>query len=177
MRIKCLLKRITGNSGFSYTFICVLMIMLLMISLLIWEYIRLSVIVSNVREKIEDSLVVIATDRYDEMYAACRDGYAATFEYNGSYWTNSNKLSISEIESEILHELNSGEKIQINSVKVLYFTITFNQMGYAAGNTAANSGIRFKVSGRCRMNIPFKLLWSDNFNVTVDAETQWISLY
>ena len=177
MKIKQRLFNLGSKKGFSYTFIAVLLLLLMSISMLVWEFVRLGVIVSNTREKFEDSLVVIATERYKEMYSSCRDGYAASFEYDGTGWANNNRLSIPEINNEILRELNSGEKTQVNSASVTSFLLTCNRMGNAYGTPDANSGIRFKLSGTCAVNIPFKLLWSDNFNVTIEAETQWISLY
>ena len=126
MKIKQRLFNLGSKKGFSYTFIAVLLLLLMSISMLVWEFVRLGVIVSNSREKFEDSLVVIATERYKEMYSSCRDGYAASFEYDGTGWANNNRLSIPEINNEILRELNSGEKTQVNSASVTSFLLTCN---------------------------------------------------
>ena len=43
-------------------------------------------------------MVVIATERYKEMYSSCRDGYAASFEYDGTGWANNNNTGVIDIK-------------------------------------------------------------------------------
>lgn len=182
MKIKERLKNLKRNQGFSYIFICVLMLGLFMTSMAVWEFIRLSTIVSNVHLKLESALTVVATRKYGDVYASVRDGYATPYKkYSESgTWSNLGYLNGGQVTSEAMKELNAGEKIQVNSIKsVGNITCQYMKASSASNyNDISNPDFyRYKASGTFEVEIPFKMLWSDSFTVTLDADAQWTSQF
>lgn len=166
--INLIRQRLFNKKGFSYFFIAVLFLILIMITAVIIEVIRINTICTNVRNKFENSLVAIATENYDVLFSSARDGYTASYVYSSSSWKNVNGVSKPRIEQEILHELNSGEKNQVNDIKNVEFTI--NQ-------SKSNTGSRFTITGSCEAVIPFIFAVDGSFTVEIHANTQWTSQF
>lgn len=163
-----LLSRLKNNTGFSYVFVAVLLVIAMILTSAVFEVIRINTICANVREKFQDSLVSVLTDNYDSLFSTGRDGYTATYSYNGSSWSNSNNVSAPKIASEVMNALNSGEKKQVNSISNIRFTVT---------QTFRSSGSRFHVEGSCTANIPFMFAFAGDFNFTINADTEWVARF
>lgn len=75
-RVKHILKDTHGES-FPFTVVMVLLLFLLLCG--ISEYFRLQVIVSGVREALEDGIISIVNDNYVGVYHGVREGYSGGY--------------------------------------------------------------------------------------------------
>ena len=167
--IKQLRQRLLSKKGFSYVFVCVLFLIIMIITAIFIEVIRLNTICTNVRNKFEDSLVAIATENYDKLFATAREGYTASYTYENGTWKNVHGVSKPNIEREIINELNNGEEQQIDDIQNVRFTIT---------QSKSNTGSRFEISGTCDVVIPFIFgIGGNGFTVQVHANAQWTSQF
>ena len=165
---KQLRQRLLNKKGFSYVFVCVLFLIILIITAVFIEVIRLHTVCSNVRSKFEDSLVAVATENYDKLFATAREGYTASYTYENGSWKNVHGVNKPNIEKEIMNELNKGEERQIDDIKNLKFTIT---------QSKSNTGSRFEISGSCDVVVPFIFGFDGSLTLTVHANAQWTSQF
>lgn len=165
-----ILKRLCNNKGFSYVFVCVVFIILMMISALIFEFVRLNTIAANIREKFEDALVSISVSNYNSTYASNRDGFTAAYKYSYSdgKWSDKNNVSQTNINQTVLRSMNYGEKNQVTDVRNIKFEIT---------QTKGAAGSRFNIEGSCTVDIPFIFLWTDTVTMNINADTEWIAKF
>ncbi|WP_141499732.1 hypothetical protein [Paenibacillus luteus] len=71
-----------AGSGFPLTVAIVLVILLL--SCAIYEYLRLSIIASGVRDAVQSSIIAVSTENYAHVYNGLREGYSGGYLLNAS---------------------------------------------------------------------------------------------
>ncbi|WP_042196329.1 hypothetical protein [Paenibacillus camerounensis] len=79
-------KERSGN-GFPLTVAAVLAV--LMISCVIYEYLRLSIIASHVRDAVQSAVISVATENYSNVYSGLRQSYSGGFVRSGNQWKES----------------------------------------------------------------------------------------
>lgn len=76
----------SGN-GFPLTVAAVLAV--LMISCVIYEYLRLSIIASHIRDAVQSAVISVATENYSNVYSGLRQSYSGGFARSGNQWKES----------------------------------------------------------------------------------------
>ncbi|MGK9250247.1 hypothetical protein [Paenibacillus humicus] len=73
-----------SGSGFPLTVAVVLVV--LIVSCAIYEYLRLSMIAAGVRDAVQSAIISVATDNYGNVYAGLRQSYSGAFTHSSTGW-------------------------------------------------------------------------------------------
>ena len=82
-RIKAILK---NKSGSGTPLILAVVLICLLLSTAVFEYMRLLVVAQGVRDSVQSAVVDVATENWDEAYAGLREGYAGGYRLSGTRW-------------------------------------------------------------------------------------------
>jgi len=104
------MKRILNNSGNSTPFTIAMILGLLIIICTMAEFFRLVIIVSGVRDGLQQAVLSVATTNYDETYNGLREGYSGGYILNGERWVeNMDSGDIYTQLDELLETVKSGD--------------------------------------------------------------------
>lgn len=158
MRIwKCFKDR-SGNS--TPLTIAVILGMLLLICAMA-EFFRLSIIVSGVRDGLQQAVISVAVTNYDETYNGLREGYSGGYYLAGGQWQE--RLDYSDVYNR-LDELLGTEKTGSYHVKRQDYGYEYRLSGLsldlsntelAPGNVSRN----FEADARITIEIPLSFGW------------------
>lgn len=157
------LINLKNNKGMSYFFVMACFIGILALSLVLFEYFRISTISAALRNKFEDALVTISVANYAEIYASNREAFASSYSYYNGQWVNANSVSKRNIETEVFTALNGGEENQITNISNISFSVTESK-------TRASE---FRVQGSCNVTLPYVFFWDGEITLTIAADTYW----
>lgn len=81
------LKRVfRSKKGASYPLALCIALGIIIISCGAYEYIRLVFIAQGVRDGVQSAIISVATENYDDVYAALREGYSGGYVGDGDGW-------------------------------------------------------------------------------------------
>ena len=79
------IKRILqSKKAMSYPLAIAIALSIVIISCAGFEYMRLMLIAQGVRDGVQSAIISVATENYDDVYAALREGYSGGYVYGGS---------------------------------------------------------------------------------------------
>ncbi len=115
-RLNSVFKNLRKNEGASgYITLMVLMLVAVMISTVVFEYLRIKEQLSTIERSLENALVSYATDNWDEIYKSAREGYSGGYKLEDEKTGNwIEHLDSDKIRGELISELKlnfSMEKI------------------------------------------------------------------
>ena len=87
------LKRMKDKSGNTLPLACAIVISLLLISSIIMEYTRLTIIANGVRDALQASVISVSVQNYDDTYNGLREGYSGGYnKTTGGSWQEKTRL-------------------------------------------------------------------------------------
>lgn len=172
--MKSLTKKLRQKDGLSYPFIVCLVLVLLIMVLGVCEVIRLNIISANVRNKFQEVIISETTDNYIKMYQPLRDGYAASYQYNGSGWQQNSVTTNNRIRNSLNNYFSGGESSQVTVQSVSY---SINTSTVAPSN--AYTALQYNVRGQVVVIVPYKFLWADlpPIRLTVNVNSTWRQMF
>lgn len=81
-----IVKKLKERRGNSYPYAISIALCLIFILCGIAEFARLMIIVQGTREAVQQSVIAVVTENYDEVYVGIRDGYAGAYQLSPSGW-------------------------------------------------------------------------------------------
>ena len=84
--MKRMINRLRNRSGEGTLYAVVIVLAVLLIATVIWEYTRLYIIAGGVRDAVQSSIISVATTNYDEVYNGLREGYSGGYALSGATW-------------------------------------------------------------------------------------------
>lgn len=78
-----LIKIFKCKKGNSYPMAIAIALSIVIISCGVFEYMRLMLIAQGVRDSVQSAIISVATENYDDVYAALRKGYSGGYVNNG----------------------------------------------------------------------------------------------
>ncbi|MFI3238912.1 MAG: hypothetical protein R3Y47_12950 [Lachnospiraceae bacterium] len=135
---------------------------ILLISLAMTEFFRLTIIVQGVRDTLQSSVISVATSNYDEVYNGLREGYSGGYKLSGSTWVeNIDYYDVYDQLDETLGTVSSGGyHIKENEEG---YEFRFNNLQIDIDNTAltpGNADTNFEVDVSIDIEIPLSFGWS-----------------
>lgn len=94
--IKKLLK---DKRGIGYPLVAAIVLSLLMLMMMGYEYMRLQIIASGVEKAVQSAVITVANENYNYAYTGMRDGYSGGYALTGETWLPS--LTTGDIYSEL----------------------------------------------------------------------------
>lgn len=83
LKTKKILRHTSGNSA-PLTLAIILAVIIL--SCAVFEYLRLMVIASGVRDAVQSAVIDVATENWDDAYNGLREGYSGGYTLSGTDW-------------------------------------------------------------------------------------------
>ncbi len=158
-RLKQLLGNQRGAMGISSLF---LVMFLLLLSVVVYEFMRVHITVAGVRNAFEDSLVSVANENVDTTYGGTRQGYSGGYFHDAAGWTP--QVTEGDVYSKLDHilhtaEVDDGHEYAPNG-NVVYrltdLTIDISNKPHAMGN----EGDLFSLTGTVVVTVPFQFGWN-----------------
>lgn len=92
-------KLIANKRGDGNLLAVVVALAIILIATGVWEYTRLMIVASGVRDAVQSSIISVATTNYDEVYNGLREGYSGGYLLDGDSWEES--LDIGDIYHQL----------------------------------------------------------------------------
>lgn len=84
------MRRFWNNrSGSGYPLAIVIVLAILLLSCVIFEYFRLSIIAAEVRDATQSAIIAVATENYNLLYNGLRQSYSGGYTRSGNQWQES----------------------------------------------------------------------------------------
>ncbi|OLN33074.1 hypothetical protein DSOL_1185 [Desulfosporosinus metallidurans] len=160
MKFGKILRHTSGNSA-PLTLAIVLVVIIL--SCAVFEYMRLMVIASGVRDAIQSAMIDVATENWDDAYNGLREGYSGGYTLSGTDWVV--KLDTGDVYSR----LESTLGVKKEGTKYVKYTgpdveYTLSDLSVSMQNAplapASTSGIsQLSATGTVDVEVPLSFGW------------------
>lgn len=172
------LKKICNNSGNAIPLACAIVICLLLISSVIMEYVRLTVIANGVRDALQASVISVSTQNYDKVYNGLREGYSGGYnKVNGGAWQE--RLDYGDIYTELNQLLglnNSHTKMTGSDVEYTLSDLSVNIINSPFAPSNINSSNKFTADAKINLQVPLSFGWGmlPPINITIKTTAGYI---
>lgn len=160
-KLKMILKNKKGNGAI---YACIIVLVLMLIFTVISEYLRLQMIAKGVRDALQTSIILVATQNYDDLYSGIREGYSGGYELS----PNDKWKSCIDIGSVYYH-LDSTLGLKNNGV--YHMKISGDEIEFKLSNLdleIINSPLapnnpdgerKFSATGKILLEVPLDFGW------------------
>jgi len=149
-------KILKSNKANSTPLTIALVLCILIVCCGISEYFRLMIIVSGVRDGLQQSVIAVSTTNYDEVYNGLREGYSGGYVLLGNSW--SEKLDYYDVYSRMDKLLGTASqggyhvKVQEGGYEYRYSGLSIEITN--APLTPGNANQNFEADARIQIEIP-----------------------
>ena len=84
--MKKMMKLLQSRSGQGAPLILAVVLVCLLLSCVVFEYMRLLIVAQGVRDAAQSAIVDVAAENWDEAYPGLREGYSGGYQLSGSSW-------------------------------------------------------------------------------------------
>lgn len=158
--IKKTLQKTSGNSA-PLTLAIVLAVIIL--SCTVFEYMRLIVIASGVRDAVQSAMIDVATENWDDAYNGLREGYSGGYTLSGTDWVV--KLDTGDVYSRLERTLGgnreNGKYVKYTGPDVEYtlsdLSVSMQNAPLAPNGTGGIS--QLSATGTVDVEVPLSFGW------------------
>jgi hypothetical protein len=155
-------KKLKEKDGSSIIYMVVIFLIAMILLSISYEFIRMQIIANNIRDAYERSILTVAADNYNEVYAGFRDKEYIGGEFEGGPAGGGDKNELAEwvamndygnIKEELMELLSLKEDGRfILSDKDKY---KLSDMKVEVKNGEYSSNTRYQIKGTLKLTIPF----------------------
>lgn len=177
--MKILRKVLSGNRGNSYPLALCAALAIIIISCGAYEYIRLMIIAQGVRDGVQSAIISVATENYDDVYSALREGYSGGYANNGGGF--SEQLDLGNVYGRLdtlmgLRREGARHVKYISGVveyRVSNLSVTVENAPFAPSNRDAAR--KFKADAKMFLEVPLSFGWSGlpPMRITLNCRAGW----
>ena len=159
-KIKKILQHTSGNSA-PLTVAIVLVVIIL--SCTVFEYMRLMAIAGGVRDAVQSAMIEVATGNWDNAYNGLREGYSGGYTLSGTDWVV--KLDTGDVYSRLESTLgvkkDNDKYVKYTGPDVEYILSGLSvSMQNAPLAPAGNNGIsQLSATGTVDVEVPLSFGW------------------
>lgn len=168
-------KRLNNQNGNGVPLAAAVSLCLLMIMLGIMEYSRLMIISSGVKDALQEAVISVVNDNYNEIYHSVREGYAAGYEPMGGDFEESidegdvygrlgDLLGLDYEGNYLMGRLPDGR----TELKISHLTIEIPNSELAP----SESGQSYEVITTVRLEVPILFLQKNIPAMTIKLRTK-----
>lgn len=158
------IKKIQNRCGGGNLLAIVIVLAVILIACTVWEYMRLMIVATGVRDALQSSIISVATTNYDEVYNGLREGYSGGYLLDGESWDES--LDIGDIYHQLdvtlglsrsggRHEKYAGETLEF---AVWGLDVEIENAPFAPGSAGAAE--QFLAQAQIELEVPLSFGWS-----------------
>ncbi|MGV8149797.1 MAG: hypothetical protein ACLKAK_08535 [Alkaliphilus sp.] len=136
---------------------CVIVICLMLLFSVISEYLRLKIIAEGVRSAVQSSVISVAVQNYDELFATLREGYSGAFKLDGGSWKSrvDEGAVMSSLSDYLL--LVNGRKYSGQRLEYEISNLDLNILNTAFADTTNSE--TFKAEVFWNLEVPLSFGW------------------
>lgn len=159
--MKKLIKILQGRGGNSTPLVIALVLVLLLLSCAISEFLRLNVIVKGVRNATQAAVISVSTGNYDKLYNGMREGYSGGYILSGNQWQETLDYGdvYAQLDSLLGLEADGGYHLKAQGNGYEYrlsgLAIDIKNTPLAPGNVNQN----FEADIRIQLEVPLSFGW------------------
>lgn len=160
MKLKTIFK---DKSGSGTPLILAIVLVCIILSTAMFEYARLMIVAQGVRNSVQEAVIDVATENWDEAYAGLREGYSGGYRLSGSYWyRNVTSGNVYGRLSEVLGlKYQSGKYVKYSGTQPEY---TLSGLSVSVSNAPLapsdpNSISQLTVTGYITVEVPLSFGW------------------
>lgn len=151
------------RSGSGIPLIVAAVLAVLILSCAIYEYLRLSIIASGVRDAVQSAIISVATENYSNVYSSLRQSYSGGYIRSSSGWTM--KVSSGDIYTRLVETLGLAQEgydyVKRTGGQVEYtlsdLQVTIQNPPFAP--TSTESAQQFTAQAVIHLEVPLSFGW------------------
>lgn len=158
-RIYRLLK---NKKGMMFPLAISLTVSILIIICAVSEYIRLVIIASGVRDAMQQAIVSVINDNYDDVYHGVREGYAGGYMPNSASWDES--IDYSDVYGYMDNILGSssfgGEHIKYagEDIEYKFYGLSVNIENTTFAPDSPNTNEKYTADAELKLEVPVSFI-------------------
>ena len=160
MKLKEILK---DKSGKGAPLILAVVLLCIILSTAAFEYARLMIVAQGVRDSVQEAVIDVATENWDEAYAGLREGYSGGYIIYGSTWyRNVTSGNIYGRLKEVLGlKYENGYYVKYSGSKMEYRVsgLSVNVANAPLAPSDSNSISQLTVTGTITVEVPLSFGW------------------
>ncbi|UWG97557.1 MAG: hypothetical protein WHF31_06250 [Candidatus Dehalobacter alkaniphilus] len=156
-------KIISDKSGSSAPLTVAIVLVVMILSCTVFEYMRLMVIASGVRDAVQAAMVEVATGNWDDAYNGLREGYSGGYTLSGADWVVKMDTGdvYSRLESTLGVKKEGGKYVKYTGPDVEYtlsgLSVSMQNAPLAPSNVSGIS--QLSATGTVDMEVPLSFGW------------------
>ena len=136
----------------------VMVLVIVLIASGVWEFMRLHLIASGVRDALQSAIIAVATANYDDLYNGLREGYSGGYELNDDHWDVNIDIGdlYYQIDSTLGLKRQNGRHEKLSEGHLEYSVSGLRIQMFNAPFAPANSesSTRFRTSAEIDLEVP-----------------------
>ncbi|WP_353852754.1 hypothetical protein [Dehalobacter restrictus] len=156
-------KIVSDKSGSSAPLTVAIVLAVMILSCTVFEYMRLMVIASGVRDAVQAAMVDVATGNWDDAYNGLREGYSGGYTLSGADWVVKMDTGdvYSRLESTLGVKKEGGKYVKYTGPDVEYtlsgLSVSMQNAPLAPSNVSGIS--QLSATGTVDMEVPLSFGW------------------
>ena len=172
-----MIKKLKDNTGAGEINAVVLFLILMIFFSILFEYVRIQIYASNIRDSFERAILTVASENYNEVYAGFREVEVFGGEYNGGPAGGGNKEEIPEwvpmndtgnVTDELM-DLLALDTVGNGNTATGKYKIT--DITVYIKDSYSGSG-RYEAKGSMKLKLPVYFLGVVERNIELDLEVK-----
>ena len=156
---------VKDKSGSGAPLILAVVLATILISTVVFEYMRLLIVAQGVRDSVQSAIIDVATENWDEAYPALREGYAGGYKLSDSTWyqniTTGNVYG--RLKSVLGLKRENRKYVKYSGENVEYtlsgLSLTIANAPFAPSDT--NEVTQLNVTGTITVEVPLSFGWEN----------------
>jgi hypothetical protein len=151
------------KSGKGAPLILAVVLVTIILSTTVFEYMRLFIIAQGVRDSVQSAIVDVATENWDKAYPGLREGYSGSYKLSGSTWhqnvTTGNVYG--RLQSVLGLKYENGKYVKyagdVPEYKLSGFSLTVVNAPFAPSDTSTVT--QLNMTGTITVEVPLSFGW------------------
>lgn len=156
-------KILRNNSGNSAPLMLAVVLAVIILSCAVFEYMRLTVIATGVRDAVQSAMIDVATENWDDAYNGLREGYSGGYVLSDTDWVV--KLDSGDVYSRLERTLGgnreNGKYVKYTGSNVEYtlsgLSVSMQNAPIAPSDSGSIS--QLSATGMVDVEVPLSFGW------------------
>ena len=163
MEVMTVGKKLNDRRGDGAVLAVVMVLVIVLIASAVWEYMRLMIISTGVRDALQSAIISVATSNYDDLYNGLREGYSGGYELNEDSW------DINIDIGDVYHQLDTT--LELNRQNGRHEKLSGGNLEYAVWGLAIqiynapfapsnpDAAAKFRATAEIELEVPLSFGW------------------
>ena len=168
--LKSILK---DKSGSSTPLILCIVLACLILSTVLFEYARLIIVAQGVRDAVQEAVIDVATENWDEAYTGLREGYSGGYRLSGTTWysnvTTGNIYARLKDVLGLKYENGKYVKYAGEDMDFSIYGLSVSVANAPLAPSDPNSISQLTVTGAVTVEVPLSYGWGSHPNLKINS--------